>query len=438
MNGFNHTYSAILRDNWLIDPLYAMAHSNAITNLLSGTGAVIAKTDEENRTNLISNRQNVAIIHIVGPVFKYTGMCGEPGYVAYGSYLSELINDPNIHAIVISYDCPGGQSSGLRTLANQIWTSSKPIISFINDGYCCSGGYWLAAAAKHVVSSQSTDRIGSIGAYTVVQNYIKAAENNGIPLIEIYSTLSPEKNLSYREAIKGNVSLVEADLDELVTVFRTEMKLFRGDRLISDAPLLGADYNAVKALEVGLIDEIGTIDLAIQRAIELANKKPQSKSKLKTNKSNMEDENLLALANTETPDEATLEAANGDLRNAGITSVILVESSFLEEAAEVTNQLATVNGGLTEVTSQLETANASLETANARVTELEAEQATSSARIAELEAKLPGGSGRKPVLTNGTSTAPKTEADMTDLDKKAARLQAINEKKTSMNFNLDN
>ncbi|WP_333802553.1 hypothetical protein, partial [Sphingobacterium multivorum] len=177
--------------------------------------------------------------------------------------------------------------------------------------------------------------------------------------------------------LEDRISLVTGELLDAV-------KLGRGDRLKNDSWATGKMYFADEALEMGVIDGIGTMDDALAHLRKLTSNK-------KTKNFNMNNfNNVAALASVEAEGaQAALDLANADLTAAGITDFTIVEQSVIDEGARVT--------------AELETANASLVTANSTIANQQVTIQANQARIQTLEG----------VIANRAASDPGTKAKST-------------------------
>ncbi len=71
-------------------------------------------------------------------------------------------SNPNIAAIVLQIDSPGGEVSGTQQLADVIKSVQKPVVAFV-DGMMASAALWIGSAADEIIASTPQDIIGSIG-----------------------------------------------------------------------------------------------------------------------------------------------------------------------------------------------------------------------------------------------------------------------------------
>ena len=216
------------------------------------------------------------MIPIRGPLLKYDGACQEPGSMTLSSWVQQADAAPNISGILLVFDTPGGQVDGTQTLVDALGKSSKTTVAYVQDGMMCSAGYWIASACDHLLASQSTDVIGSIGVLTSFYDFRESLKTMGITYHEVYAPQSSDKNIEYREALAGNYGPLERDLSFLAEQFISSVRRYRGDKINTSIanPFTGKTFFAQQALSIGLIDGICSLEHAILLAAGEASTTP--------------------------------------------------------------------------------------------------------------------------------------------------------------------
>lgn len=163
----------------------------------------------------------------------------------------------NIKGIVLNVDSGGGEGMAMRLMAEAINERNKGVIGFVDD-YACSAAYGILAACDVIVANSEQARIGSIGTYITIADYTKYFEKQGIKLTDVYASDSTEKNIEYREAIKGNTKPVQEIANRFNDYFLNHVETSRDDKLLSDKKSWGTGkvFFAKEAMDLGLIDEI--------------------------------------------------------------------------------------------------------------------------------------------------------------------------------------
>lgn len=238
--------------------------------------AVAAKLGKElQNTHKVTERDGVAMIPVTGPLFRYanlfTAISGATSYEMLAQDFISALENPDIKAIILNIDSPGGEVNGCAELASMIFEArgQKPIIAYAS-GDAASGAYWIASAADELVVSE-TSGLGSIG---VVGVYRGAKDKNSPASIEIVSSQSPNKRLD-PETDHGRAKL-QARIDAMAEVFVNTVARNRGvepERVLEQFG--GGDIFIGKmAVTAGLADRTGSLERLI---MELSNK-PNSAS----------------------------------------------------------------------------------------------------------------------------------------------------------------
>ena len=127
---------------------------------------------------------NVAVLPLYGVIAQRMGLMSEfsggTSTERFGAAFRQAVNDPNVKAIVIDTDSPGGSVGGVAELADEIYRArgSKPIVAVANS-MAASAAYWIAASADEVVVTPG-GVVGSVGVISAHTDISKAAEAQGV------------------------------------------------------------------------------------------------------------------------------------------------------------------------------------------------------------------------------------------------------------------
>ncbi|MEG0468204.1 MAG: S49 family peptidase, partial [Mucinivorans sp.] len=224
---------------------------------------------------------NVAVISISGVLTKNSGACGEPGMDDYSRQIASAIEDQSVDAIVLKIYSPGGMVNGTDGLSQAIKNSGKPIVAFVDD-QACSGAYWLASSCREIVANNEIATVGSIGVMTVFTDLTKANEMAGVTEHLVFARQSTDKWREYREVLAGNHTAAVDRLSVVADYFISHVKSQRPS--VTDDLLTGDEYFASQVVGT-LVDQIGSLDVAVERALFLAQtstKNKMAKTKTKT------------------------------------------------------------------------------------------------------------------------------------------------------------
>ncbi len=221
----------------------------------------------------------VAVMPLSGAITRENQPCGPRGTVTLSGWLKDLDRDPRIAGSVLLVASPGGQVSGTQLLASTIKSLSKPVVALVHDGMAASAAYWIASSCNRILSSHGTNRVGSIGVYMQVPDVLAYWKKEGLEVHEVFSSLSTEKNGDYREVLKGNYEQVRKNyLDPVAQTFIDSVKANRPNiNTEKGDPFKGAMFFSKEAIEIGLIDGMGTLEDAISLVYQLSGESPKGK-----------------------------------------------------------------------------------------------------------------------------------------------------------------
>lgn len=368
MRGIEQLYQ-VFTSNFYINAQYAQSFVPLGLTLLRGK----IQLEEPDKLKLeaaaVSNsvdtglsEKAVAIISIKQPILKY-GTWRYLGSKDYIRILNELEAREDIAGVVLDIDSGGGTSYGTPEFYDAVKNFSKPIGTF-TDGYLCSAAYYVGSPADFVMAHPRANFIGSIGGYSQYLDLKGLMDKWGVKLVPMYSNHSPEKNKGYRELAENGdpAPYIKNILDPMIKTFQEDMKAVRPG--LNEDVLKGADYSPEKALEMGLIDEIGTLETAVLRVFESA-KQAQNKNN-NPNKSEMSKEKSFPRL------AAVLGLEDVEAKKAHIFSVTETVSLTADQLSAIEAALPGSEDGAqtAELQSQLTAANTALSAANKQVTEM--------------------------------------------------------------------
>lgn len=352
---------------------------------------IIAKISWESDARLYvattNQGQNVAMIPIFGALTKNGDLCSY-GMRDYVGMIDRANKSDKIAAIVLDTESPGGTVDGTNEFALAVRASKKPVVTF-GDGMVASAAYWVTSQSRHIVANKHNGtEFGSIGVLYVHENYQAyiAKEIGEIEIIRAPQSVDKARINAIEPLTDEQRAEIRAELKDIAKDFISVVKKGRGSALQLDDENIftGKMYPASRALELGMIDSLGTIQDAINIAGQLATGGP-------------------------------LTSANGSQAHAN-TSMFkskLLSSLFgKSEKAEESNPSA---GSETSVDAQIDARIAEMEAENARLEEASTAQA---ARIAELESQV---SERDAQVSTLTTEKSELEAQVTELQ---AQLEA--------------
>lgn len=234
--------------------------SATVTNMKSVKTRTVQKTGN-----------TIAILYANGNIISGNGSTGiQDKYMV--SEIEKLRKDKDIKAVVFRVNSGGGSAYA----SEQIWKAigdlkeEKPVVVSMGD-LAASGGYYISANADRIVA-QATTMTGSIGIFGLIPNFEGTTEKIGIHSDVVktndfadFGNLTRPFNEREKEAMQN---YVEKGYDLFLT------RCAEGRNMDKDTLALYAEgrvWTGNQAKEIGLVDEIGGIERAIEIAADLAN-----------------------------------------------------------------------------------------------------------------------------------------------------------------------
>ncbi len=181
--------------------------------------------------------------------------------------LRQAVNDPNVKAIVMDVDSPGGDVEGIDELASEIYQArkQKPITA-VSNSLCASAAYYLASQASELLCSPSS-LTGSIGVYTTHEDYSGALDNSGVKV----SLIKFGENKAEGNPYEPLSDPAREHMQDIVNTFggQFEKAVARGRKMSQDDVHKkfgqGRVFDAKKAVQLGMADRVGTLDDALAK-----------------------------------------------------------------------------------------------------------------------------------------------------------------------------
>ena len=210
------------------------------------------------------SRPRIAVLEMYGPI----------GPVIRGPEfartISALAQDARVRSVVVDVDSPGGSApvadSIHRSLRNL--SARKPTVAFIR-GSGLSGGYLIASGASKIVALP-TALVGSIGVILIRPVVQELLERVGVKMIITKEGRLKDMFQPFREPTDEEREKVQALTGEIYEWFVDAVAASRrlSPKVVRDYAT-GEMFSATKAKEMGLIDELGDWDTALDMASEM-------------------------------------------------------------------------------------------------------------------------------------------------------------------------
>lgn len=221
------------------------------------------------------NKNIIGLVSIAGTILDGSQPRGSAGGENISAMIKEARNEKNLKALVLRVNTPGGSAFASEIIREQVLAIKDrgiPIVVSMG-GLAASGGYWISADSDYIFAHESSVT-GSIGVAAILfdaQETIKkiGLNEDGVSNSPFAGSLNNGVLLS--SPSEEVVDLIQGNVDRLYNDF---IEIVANGRGISteEANLIakGRVWSGIDALEVGLIDQIGSLDDAIDKAKDLA------------------------------------------------------------------------------------------------------------------------------------------------------------------------
>jgi protease-4 len=224
-----------------------------------------------------SANQEIAVLYAEGPIVDgdLEGGFGQPQVIAgneVAQQLRRLRLDDDVKAVVLRVNSPGGSATASEIILREVRLmneAGKPIVVSMGN-VAASGGYWIASLADSIVAEPTTIT-GSIGVFSLFLNLEGLGDKVGVnwdgvktsELADIFSATRPKTPQELAILQKAVDQIYEAFLDRV-----EEGRNLPREKVAEIAQ--GRVWSGKTAQTLGLVDELGGLERAIEIAAELA------------------------------------------------------------------------------------------------------------------------------------------------------------------------
>ncbi|MGN1394276.1 MAG: signal peptide peptidase SppA [Succinivibrionaceae bacterium] len=224
------------------------------------------------KPNKAFKNNQIAVIYGIGEISSYSDEETDFASNNILPLIKKATENPKVKALVLYLNTPGGEVIASEAIRRELLhfknsCKNRKIIVYMS-GMTASGGYWISTIADKIVAQESTIT-GSIGVLAITGSIQNIINNFGIyydgVAIDDQSDTSPLKKMS-----DNAKRVIQLNIDNTYLRF---LKFVSKSRNMSvndvDKIAQGKIYTGKQALNIGLIDKIGTFEDAINLAAEL-------------------------------------------------------------------------------------------------------------------------------------------------------------------------
>ena len=223
-----------------------------------------------NKVKSFPGHSQVAVIYADGEIVdgrEYKDIAGD----RFVQVIDEVRKDKNVKAVVLRVNSPGGSVSAsvkIRT-ALDLLQKEKPLVASYGN-YAASGGYWISNGCQKIYSDATT-LTGSIGVFSMIPEFSAVTGKVGVGVETLGSNKHSDMFSLMRPFDTAELAYMQASVEDIYELFVNLVAESRGmEPARVDEIAQGRVWTGADALEIGLVDEIGTLEDAISYAAALA------------------------------------------------------------------------------------------------------------------------------------------------------------------------
>ncbi len=223
-----------------------------------------------NKNSKTSSRK-IATIYAQGNIVSGEGGTGQIGGDSLARQIRELRLDKDIKAVVLRVNSPGGSALASDIIQREVrlLQKEKPVVVSMGD-VAASGGYWISTYSNKIFAEANTIT-GSIGVIGINFNYQKLANSNGITWDVIKTSKLADSTTIARPRTPQELAISQQMVNDIYDNFLTKVSESRKlpkDKVAEIAQ--GRVWSGVDAKKIGLVDDIGGLNDAINYAAQVA------------------------------------------------------------------------------------------------------------------------------------------------------------------------
>lgn len=216
--------------------------------------------------------EQIGLIVAAGTIVDGDQPAGSIGGDSTAELLEMAREDDSIKAVVIRVDSGGGSafaSEIIRQQLVQLKAAGKPVVISMGS-VAASGGYWITAGADQVWATPTTitGSIGVFGAFPTVKKTLNnlGIHTDGVGTTEMAGAVRIDRDLPEKAA-----RVIQMGVDHIYQEFLQIVAQARGTTPEAIHQIAqGRVWTGATAQEIGLVDQLGSLDDAIKAAAELA------------------------------------------------------------------------------------------------------------------------------------------------------------------------
>ncbi|MEG1556388.1 MAG: signal peptide peptidase SppA [Bacteroidales bacterium] len=236
---------------------------------------LITINEYKNAAKILNSESSnkIALVYAVGQIVDGKGSEEVIGSETLSKEIRKAYENKDVKAIVLRVNSPGGSALASEVIWNEIELEKKAgniVVTSMGD-YAASGGYYISCNSDYIVAEPNT-LTGSIGVFGMIPSIQDMLKNKlGITVDVVKTNPHADWMTGLRKLDEVELKTLQASVEEVYETFThrvavgRKMDISKVDEIGQGRVWAGSD-----ALELKLIDKLGSIDDAVAKAAELA------------------------------------------------------------------------------------------------------------------------------------------------------------------------
>lgn len=218
--------------------------------------------------NISKNSKNqIAVVYAEGGIVNGDGESGQIGGTRFAKIFRRLRQDKDVKAVVLRVNSGGGSATASEIIQREVRLTRdvKPVVVSMGDT-AASGGYWIAVDSNRIFAEPNTIT-GSIGVFGSIPNFQKLANDNGITWDSVKTGKYADIGTTTRPQSEAELAIFQSSVNRIYGKFLNKVAKGRNlpEKKVAEIAQ-GRVWSGKAAKDIGLVDEIGGLDAAIEYA----------------------------------------------------------------------------------------------------------------------------------------------------------------------------
>ena len=229
------------------------------------------------------SKNEVAVLFAEGEIVDGNGGKGQMGGDKIAEELRKIRENDDVKAVVLRVNSPGGSGLASEVMWREIQKvkqAGKPVVVSMGN-LAASGGYYISCSADYIYA-QPTTLTGSIGVFGMFPNLQGLVTDKiGLTIDTVCTNAHADFGSTMRPVTEMEYNYVQQSIEDFYDTFLT--RVFDGrkgkgaeghvlsEKAVVDSIGQGRVWAGADAIEIGLVDELGSLNDAVKKAVELAN-----------------------------------------------------------------------------------------------------------------------------------------------------------------------